>query len=703
MYNSPSRLYLYADVASLSVLEGGGEKVFLVGGCFGNQNFGDILQLKNTAKFYRQLGRFNSVAVFNAYDIGDFQFPGFACQAFGVDAVVFVSSLPLSGLDVGAGLLPVRIVRHVEALHLYGGGFLNNMWGDSVFNITEHFLELLKPPTYVVSGQQITPPFESRVLQHIQAYQPILFSVRDGFSEKLLAGKGYKSEYSFDDATEALLQLTDKFSLKRAPGLLLHINSSDYTANVTSDQGLVSELKALAVSSDIHNKVTVFQAFADQRIEIVDTRESIKQLERFFPFTDYRFVELAFLACGLGTRPIEPFQGDFGYSCSYHFALWLQLSGIPCWLRVSNPYYWQKAAALQVKQDFVSYLRDPCLADHTSNLDQRQKWLMQLSHVISDAPSEHRVCEIVDSGNVSSPWRFKGNASSESREVPDQLAARVGELGTELQVERQRAERAELASLELANRLEQMQNDLTQARLHNQSLLQSSSWRLTGPLRFIARMLRNEVAPHKKVRATGGDGGPISVITTDDRELISRIRSEKLTYLSDQKLFCLLDTCRSIEDANLPGVYIEAGCALGGSAILIAKTKKSERPFFVYDVFEMIPPPTEKDTQDVHDRYKIITDGKSVGIGGDKYYGYQENLYDVVQSNFRKFGIDCNELSVTLVKGLVRDTMKIDQSIAFAHIDVDWYETVITCLKRFLQNLVVGGIIILDDYHDWGV
>ena len=82
-------------------------------------------------------------------------------------------------------------------------------------------------------------------------------------------------------------------------------------------------------------------------------------------------------------------------------------------------------------------------------------------------------------------------------------------------------------------------------------------------------------------------------------------------------MFCLLDTCRSIEIANLPGVFIEAGCALCGSAILIAKTKKYERPFFVCDVFEMIPPATEKDSQDVHDRYRIITDGKSVVIGGD--------------------------------------------------------------------------------------
>lgn len=57
---------------------------------------------------------------------------------------------------------------------------------------------------------------------------------------------------------------------------------------------------------------------------------------------------------------------------------------------------------------------------------------------------------------------------------------------------------------------------------------------------------------------------------------------------------------------------------------------------------------------------------------------------------------------MSLVKGLVQETMKIDQPVAFAHIDVDWYDPVITCLERIFPNLVVGGSIILDDYHDWG-
>ncbi len=191
-------------------------------------------------------------------------------------------------------------------------------------------------------------------------------------------------------------------------------------------------------------------------------------------------------------------------------------------------------------------------------------------------------------------------------------------------------------------------------------------------------------------------------LTPEDRPLIDRIRAQKLTYLSGQKLASLSHTCRSIEESHLPGIFLEAGCALGGSAILIATLKHPERPLFLFDVFGMIPPPTKEDTEDVHHRYRQIVEGKSKGIGGDPYYGYQENLYAVVQSNLASFGINCEQHSVSLIKGLVQDTMKIHQPVAFAHVDVDWYEPVLTCLKRIFPKLVLGGSIILDDYQDWG-
>jgi asparagine synthase (glutamine-hydrolysing) len=116
----------------------------------------------------------------------------------------------------------------------------------------------------------------------------------------------------------------------------------------------------------------------------------------------------------------------------------------------------------------------------------------------------------------------------------------------------------------------------------------------------------------------------------------------------------------------------------------------------------MIPPPTAEDTLDVHDRYKTITQGKSDGIGRDRYYGYEENLYEIVRKNLNSFGINLEDEEVVLIQGLLQDTMNIEQPVAFAHIDVDWYEPVKTCLERIFPKLVAGGSVILDDYHDWG-
>lgn len=194
----------------------------------------------------------------------------------------------------------------------------------------------------------------------------------------------------------------------------------------------------------------------------------------------------------------------------------------------------------------------------------------------------------------------------------------------------------------------------------------------------------------------------LTKLRPDIQGLIKRVRMEKLTYLPRQRLASLSSTCNAIENSQLPGIFIEAGCALGGSSILIAALKDKKRPLFIYDVFGVIPPPTEEDTKEVHERYQAIVQGSSQGIGGNKYYGYEENLYEVVRSNFRDFGIDCENQSVSLIRGLVQETMNINQPVAFAHVDVDWYDPVKTCLERIFPNLVSGGCIILDDYHDWG-
>ena len=54
-----------------------------------------------------------------------------------------------------------------------------------------------------------------------------------------------------------------------------------------------------------------------------------------------------------------------------------------------------------------------------------------------------------------------------------------------------------------------------------------------------------------------------------------------------------------------------------------------------------------------------------------------------------------------MVKGLYSDTLKIDSPVSLAHIDCDWFDSVMTCLERIAPRLVKGGALVIDDYDNW--
>jgi O-methyltransferase len=180
-----------------------------------------------------------------------------------------------------------------------------------------------------------------------------------------------------------------------------------------------------------------------------------------------------------------------------------------------------------------------------------------------------------------------------------------------------------------------------------------------------------------------------------------RVVAERLTYLKWKKIETLEDCMERIERANVPGDVIETGIALGGSAILLADLMGPGRSFHGYDVFGMIPPPSEKDDQKSHERYEVIASGASTGLEGDKYYGYEDNLYDQVAASFASFGLPVDGERVVLHRGLFEDTLHPEKPVAFAHIDGDWYESVKICLDRIYPKLSPGGFIVLDDFFDY--
>lgn len=527
-----SNIYLYADEHSRQVLLGEQQKIISIGGDFGHGNFGDIIQNINSLNLAKKSGKFASISVMAASAIGFKDFPGWARDVYGADALIFVSDYPLIIDAESPNLELVEEIHNIATVQMYGGGFLNDMWGAFVLEVVEYFLRLSPRASYLVSGQQITSPFEARLLRHIKEFKPSLFGVRDEISSQYLQKAGFTPQFSFDDATELLRGMTQKLALRKGPGVLMHLNVSSYTKNDADLACMGRDLGQIAGKMGFGADLTLFQAFRDTRQDVLDSRESLKMLDQRFPFNDFRAVDLAAFAYGAaGATSAKPVIGELGYSCSYHVALFLQLSGIPCWLRSSNPFYDQKSRALQVTQDLASFLEEPRLADHSIDLERREQWLEVFEKAIADTPEVNQVSRVPAHEGGVAPWPFffKGKpsleeklemAQNETSEMKEKLVRLSGQLnaeddgtvlrllqlqrqvdayraqltavGCELHVHRERAERALQAQVagfdvQAAHRLVATEEQSRQLAEQVDQMLRSRSWQITRPLRAIAR------------------------------------------------------------------------------------------------------------------------------------------------------------------------------------------------------------------------
>lgn len=549
-----NNIYLYADAHSRQVLLNGEQKIISIGGDFGHGNFGDIIQNVNSLNLAKKPGKFSAVSVMAASAIGFKNFPEWARNVYGADALIFISDYPLI-LDADSPQLEmVAEIRNIAAVQMYGGGFLNDMWGGFVLEVVEYFLRLSPQASYLVSGQQITAPFQQRVVRHIEAFRPRLFGVRDEISSQLLQNAGFTPAYSFDDATELLGSMARQLMLRKGPGSLMHLNVSAYTKNEADLSSMGDDFRRIAEKMGEGADLTLFQAFRDTRQDVLDTRESLKLLDQRFPFNDFREVDLAAFAYGAaGPASARPVTGEFGYSCSYHVALFLQLSGIPCWLRSSNTFYDQKSKALQVSQDFARFIEEPRLADHRGNLERRAQWLEAFDKAIADTPEVNHVSRVPGKEGGPAPWPFffKGRptleeklamAQQETREVRLQAASDLSAqlaavedrarlrarrlrrqveayreqltmVGCEMHLQGKRAAQRELerqreyeqaqeqaqereqalqaqvavAEAQAAQLLAAAREQSRQLAERMEQMLQSRSWRLTRPLRALAR------------------------------------------------------------------------------------------------------------------------------------------------------------------------------------------------------------------------
>lgn len=553
------KFYLYADHESAERLANANPKALLIGGDFGNGNFGDVLQHLGAASLVRASTGFAIVSLCVLDAVARHLDPKSMRESYGVDAVAFVSEVPIeAGVAAELGLCLVGSLQNISYVQLYGGGFLNELWGEFVLGITEQFLRKLPKVPYTISGQQLSPAFLPRIAEHIAEFAPRLIGVRDQASLSLLADAGISADFSFDDAVESLLELGRRLKPCAGDGAFIHLNTSDYTGNDEALSEMVAHLRLVAAHVGSHQKPVLLQAFQDAREVVVDSIETVKRLDLGFPFDDVEavFLVTSILRAQSENAPARLLTGRFGYSSSYHVTLWLQLHGIPCWLRGSNSYYMQKRAALGIEghfEDFLAHMKRP---DHNENLRARAQWLHKLRQVTDLVePAANQIeWEIPDNSTLKRQFHFKGEPRLEERlnqawriaengrEENERLKNRLDDAESRVQEYSRQLEDAESRVQEYSMQLEDaesrmraysrqltevgadaryfreqnlsMQSSLQQALASAEQLhliLASRSWRFTRPFRVASRFVSTgrfdsagEIGVYAMLRIIGG-------------------------------------------------------------------------------------------------------------------------------------------------------------------------------------------------------
>src|SRR5690349_15561781 len=152
-------------------------------------------------------------------------------------------------------------------------------------------------------------------------------------------------------------------------------------------------------------------------------------------------------------------------------------------------------------------------------------------------------------------------------------------------------------------------------------------------------------------------------------ETIEFLRKNALTYCGRPgKLEVVHEAVKRVEAAKVPGIMLEAGVAMGGSAIVIAKTKAPQRELRLFDVFEMLPPPAANDDEKSHEVYKNFLAGNVSSTVDRNYVSHATDLLSFTRENMKRTGVDPDALNVKFVKGLYEDTLRVEEPVAFAHI-----------------------------------
>lgn len=162
---------------------------------------------------------------------------------------------------------------------------------------------------------------------------------------------------------------------------------------------------------------------------------------------------------------------------------------------------------------------------------------------------------------------------------------------------------------------------------------------------------------------------------------------------------------------NIEGDIVECGVWKGGMTmgmVFANMRHNTDRHFWLFDTFEGLPAPTEKDDTRAKETWERIQNGDASVNDGPNPHRVEDGKWNygaltVVQNNV--FYTNYPRQNFHFIKGKVEDTLPVTtlpEKIAILRLDTDFYESTKIELELLWDRLVPGGTVIIDDFCMWG-
>ena len=177
--------------------------------------------------------------------------------------------------------------------------------------------------------------------------------------------------------------------------------------------------------------------------------------------------------------------------------------------------------------------------------------------------------------------------------------------------------------------------------------------------------------------------------------------AKDFTMTGALRMHALYEAVKYIESAGIAGDFVECGVWRGGSAMVAAMTLlklgRTDRKLYLYDTYEGMAAPSEKDV--TVDGRRALDRWQREKQGSSNAWCYAS--LDEVKNNLEATGYPAERLH--FVQGKVEETIPqvAPQRISILRLDTDWYASTYHEFVHLYPRLSVGGVLILDDYGAW--